>query len=71
MQKKRKIFTIFDEISSNFVDGIREGLTNLSNIVSNVVEFMELAGSSDMLAKDLQKIEIDDVESEQEEEILK
>ncbi|MHA1298455.1 MAG: hypothetical protein ACTSO9_03325 [Candidatus Helarchaeota archaeon] len=70
-QKKRKsLFNIFEEMSSNFVDGIREGLANLNNIISNVVEFMELAGdikTADIIEKGLQRVEIEGEEIEDEE----
>ncbi|MFX0132927.1 MAG: hypothetical protein ACFFDN_04705 [Candidatus Hodarchaeota archaeon] len=72
MSKKRKsIFSIFDELSANFVDGIREGLENFNNLIGSVVEFMELAGdidTIDMMEKKLKKVEIEGEDSEEDEE---
>ena len=72
MSKKRKsIFAIFDELSTNFVDGIREGLENFNNLIGSVVEYMELAGNIDtidMIEKDLKKIDIEGEDSEEDEE---
>ncbi len=72
MSKKRKsIFAIFDEISANFVDGVREGLENFNNLIGSVVEYMELAGNIDtvdMIEKNLKKIEIESEDSEEDEE---
>ena len=62
-QKKKSIFSIFDELSANFVDGIKEGLANFNNIISNVVEFMELAGNiemTDLYEKHMEKVDINE-----------
>ena len=71
-QKKKSIFSIFDELSENFVDGIKEGLANFNNIISNVVEFMELAGNiemTDLYEKHMEKIDIVSEDSEDDNEL--
>lgn len=68
MSKKRKsIFNIFDELSENFVDGIREGLGNFSNLIGNVIDFMEYAGNIetiDIIEKKMKKVEIESEDNE-------
>ena len=77
MSKKRKsIFNIFDELSENFVDGIREGLGNFSNLIGNVIDFMELAGNIetiDMMEEKMKKVEIEseDTEDTEEKDVIK
>lgn len=70
-QKRKSVFNIFDELSTNFVDGIKEGLENFSNLIGNVIEFMELAGdikTIDMLERDMKKVEIESEDTEDSED---
>ena len=66
-KKKKAIFSIFDEISSNFESGIREGLENLNHLISNVVEFMELAGNVETI-NSMERIDIESEDSDEKEE---
>ena len=68
-KKKKSIFSIFDEISSNFESGIREGLENLNHLISNVVEFMELAGNVETI-NSMKRVDIDEDSDEKEEDII-
>ncbi len=63
-KKKKSIFSIFDEISSNFESGIKEGLENFSHLISNIVEFMELAGKVETIDM-MKKVDIESEDSEE------
>ena len=74
MSKKRKsIFDIFDELSENFVDGIREGLENFSNLIGNVVELAGKIDTIDIIENKMKKVEIEseDTKDNEDKDVIK